>query len=65
MSDRGFAFAAAVRVIAGVHDDASDGGTDTEISRLAGLAESDDFVFEVAYLTDCCFAGQENVSHFA
>ena len=44
-TDGGLSFAAAVRVVARVHDDAADGRTDTEISRFARFADSHDFVF--------------------
>ena len=52
MTDRGLAFATAVRVVVGVHDGTADGGTGTEVARLAGLTDADDLVLDVADLTD-------------
>ena len=46
------AFAAAVRVIYGVHNRAAYFRALTEVSRLTGFAEGYDFVFYVAHLTD-------------
>ena len=65
MSDGSSAFAAAVRVIARVHYRTSDGGSDTHVSRLTCFTYSDDFVVEVAYLSDSRLALNRNVSHFA
>ena len=52
MTDGRLAFAAAVRVVVGVHDRAADGGTGTEVARLARLADADDLMLDVADLTD-------------
>lgn len=44
-TDGGLAFAAAVRVVAGVHHYAADGRTNAEISRFARFTDPYDFVF--------------------
>ena len=65
MAHRRLAFAASMRVVVGVHNRAADSRTYAEVSCLAGFAHADDFVFEVAYLTDCRLAFKRNQSHFA
>ena len=52
MTDRALALAAAVRVIARVHDCAAYRGFDTHVARLARFTEADDLVFDVADLAD-------------
>ena len=65
MAHRALSFAASMRVIVGVHDRTTDGGTDTEVSRLARLTDADDLVFEIADLADSGFTFERNKSHFA
>ncbi len=65
MSYGALSFAAAVRVVVGVHDRAADGGTDSEVSRFTRFTYAHDFVLEVAYLTYGCLTLQRNESHFA
>ena len=65
MADRALAFAAAVRVVVGVHDGTSYRRTGAEVSRLACLAEVHDFMLYVADLADGCAALYGNESHFA
>jgi len=65
MSYGALAFAAAVRVVVGVHNRTADGGTDSQMTGLARFAHADYFVFEIAYLTYGRFALQGNESHFA
>ena len=59
------ALAAAVRVIARVHDGTADGGTYAHVTGFTRFAYADDFVFQIAHLTDGRLAGNEHVSHFA
>ena len=51
-SDRGLALAAAVRVVAGVHDGAADGGPPAHVALAAGLADLDVGPVGVAYLAN-------------
>ena len=61
-TDRGFAFTAAVRVIAWVHDDAADGRTNVHVTFTACFTERN---VAVTDLTDGSFATDRNVTHFA
>ena len=65
MSDGALAFAAAVRVVVGVHDRTANRGTDAEMSCLARLAYAHDFVLEVADLSYGGFALERYEAHFA
>ena len=65
MTDGRLAFAAAVRVVVGVHNRAADGGTDAEVARLTRLTYSYNLVLDVADLTDGRLALDGNESHFA
>ena len=65
MSDRALAFAAAVRVVAGVHNGTADRGFNSEIPRLTRFAEMNNLVFDVAYLSDSSSAFNGNESHFS
>ena len=56
MADRALALAAAVRVVAGVHDGAADGRADAHVALAAGLAKVDVLMVDVADLADDCGA---------
>lgn len=64
-ADRRFSLAAAMRVIARVHDDAADGRADSHMTGFPCLSDADDLMFEISDLTDRRFARRENVSHLA
>lgn len=64
-TDRRLAFATAVRVITGVHNDTADGRSDAHMTFTAGFAKRYDFVVDVADLTDGRFATRKDISHFA
>lgn len=64
-TDRALAFATAVRVIAGVHNNAADGRFDAHMTFSAGFTETYVFVLDVAYGTDGSFATERYISHFA
>ena len=57
-SDRGSAFAAAVRMVVRVHDGTADGGTDAHVALAAGFAEHDVGEVDVADLTDRSLAAE-------
>ena len=63
MTDRRLALAAAVRVIAGVHNRTADSGTETFVAGLTGFAELDCVVLNVADLTDCRLAIKADLSY--
>src|SRR5918998_4036150 len=60
---RGLALAAAVRMVARVHDDAPDLGPATHVPGAAGLAEVLVLVVEVAHLADCGHAAERDPTH--
>ena len=64
MADGRFALAAAVRVVVGVHDRAADGGLNAEVTGLAGFADADNLMLEIADLTYRSFARYGNEPHF-
>src|SRR5581483_7149357 len=61
----GFAFAAAVRVIARGHGDAAHAGAPTHMAAPPCLAQFDGALFDVADLTYGCVAFHRDVTHFA
>src|SRR5262245_51738710 len=61
----GLALAAAVRVVHRVHGQAADGGPDAQPARLAGLADPDDLVLDVAQLADGGAALHQHLAHRA
>ena len=65
MADRALALAAAVRVVAGVHDGAADGRADAHVALAAGLAKVDVLMVDVADLADDCGAVHADQANFA
>ena len=65
MSDRALTFTAAVRVVVRVHNRASDGRLNAEMTGFAGFADAYNFVLYVADLPYGCLALNGNESHFA
>ena len=57
--------AAAVRVVAGVHDGAADGRADAHVALAAGLAKVDVLMVDVADLADDCGAVHADETDFA
>src|SRR5699024_4261222 len=64
-ANRALAFAAAVGVVAGVHDGTADGGPPAHVALTAGLAEVDVLMIHVADLADGGDAVQGHVAHLA
>jgi len=64
-ADGGLAFAAAVGVIAGVHDRTADRRSPTHVTFTAGLTDFDVFMVEVTDLTDGSHAGSGDVAKLA
>ena len=65
LADRALAFAAAVRVVAGVHDAAAHGRADAHVTLAACFTDLDVRVVDVADLADRGFRVHRNESHFA
>jgi hypothetical protein len=64
-ADRGFAFAAAVRVVDRVHDDAANGGADAAMAIASRFADVDVFMLVVADAADGRFAAEQHHADFA
>lgn len=62
---RALALAAAMGVIAGVHNHAADGGTDAHVTGAAGLTNADVLVVSVAHGADGGFRIHRNLADFA
>ncbi len=65
VTNRGAAFATAVRVIAGVHDGTTAAGANAHVALAASLAEVDVLVVEVANNADGGDAVNGDVAHLA
>ena len=63
VTNRGAAFATAVRVIAGVHDGTTAAGANAHVALAASLAQVDVLVIDVGNLTDDCGAVHGHVAH--
>ena len=64
-TDGALALAAAVRMVAGVHDDAADGGTDAHVADAASLAQTHILMIGVAHSTDGSLGVQGQLAHLA
>ena len=63
MADRRLALAAAVRVIAGVHNRTANGRTNALVTGLTCLTELDGVMLDIADLTDCRLAVKADLSY--
>ena len=65
MTNRRFAFAAAVRVVVRVHDRTADGRADAHVTGTTGLADVHVLMVDIADLTDDCNAVRADEADFA
>ena len=64
-TNRALALAAAMRMVAGVHDHTADGGTDAHVTHTAGLAQANVLLVGVAHGADGGLSVQGQLAHFA